>query len=411
LRPLRGIVRASLAVLPLAAFACATAPDFSYVDAVDGGDASASAPDGRAAIEASAMDSTVGDGGFVSGDDATDDGGTASDAESLEDVLDGAVGDGAALDATQVDAAEAGCGPVDNTSNCGACGVSCDMVHSGDAACTLLDAGAGVCTYASCNPGFADCDAALPNASGCETAITTLANCGACGISCNPANSVDASCGPTGCAYACAPGFADCDAAPPNANGCSTSLTTVANCGACGVSCNTANSVDAGCGATGCTYACAPNFANCNTTSLQGNAGGCACATPACCSGAGATPGAGGPGYACETPHSNGTGQTYYDCEPVGTYTEPQALAACVAYVTTLGLTASACEYPAGCSYVYEGTHETITYDAVFYQNSSNDTGYVWVFDGTPGTTTGDVYAAATFCTNLVTRTAAGTWN
>jgi hypothetical protein len=411
---LRGIPRAWLAVLPLAAFACATAPDFTYSSDIDGGDASVRAPEGGAAVEASATDSTVGDDGFVPGDDgfvpgddATDDGGIASDAESLADARDGAVGDGPALDGTP-DAAEAGCGPVDNASNCGACGVACDLEHSDGAACSLLDAGAGVCTYTSCSTGYADCDATPPNVNGCETPITTVSNCGACGLSCNTANSVDASCGATGCTYACAPGFSACDAAPPNANGCSTSLTTVANCGTCGLSCNTANSVDAGCGASGCTYACAPNFANCNTTSAAGNAGGCACNTPACCATSGATPGAGGPGYGCETAHSNGVAQTFYDCEPAGTYTEAQALEACVAYVTTLGLTASACEYPAGCTYVIEGEHETITYDAVLYLSAS-DTGYVWVFDGTLGTTTGTVYAAGTFCS--ITRPAGATWN
>jgi len=399
---LRGILGASLAALPWAFIACATAPSFSYYSDVDGGDASVQSPDGRVAIEASTTDSTVGNDGFVMGDDATDDGGIVSDAESLDDALDGAVGDGPALDA------EAGCGPVDSPLNCGACGVACDQTHSDAAACSLLDAGAGVCTYTSCNAGFADCDATPPNVNGCETPITTVNNCGACGVSCNPANSVDASCGATGCTYACAPGFSDCDAAPPNANGCSTSLMTVTNCGVCGLSCNTTNSVDAGCGPTGCTYACAPSFANCNTTSAPGNPGGCACATPACCSGSGATPGAGGPGYACETAHSDGTGQTYYDCQPAGTYTEPQALAACVAYVTTLGLTASACGYPAACTFVFGTTHETITYDAVLYLSGS-DIGYVWVFDGTNGTTTGTVYAASTFCS--ATRPAGATWN
>jgi hypothetical protein len=384
----RTTLRAALVALPLVAFACATQPNFSYYNDIDGGEAGAPRPDGHVLLEASTTDSTVGDDGAALMDDASEDA-PASD--------DGGSGDGETMEA----AVEAGCGPVDTPSNCGACGVACDISCS-------VNGGAGLCSYVSCASGFADCDAAAPNANGCETPTTTLYNCGACGVACNTANSVDASCGITGCSYTCAPGFADCDAAPPNVNGCSTSTMTVTNCGACGVACDTAHSVDASCGPTGCTYACAPNFANCDTTSALGNTGGCACSTPACCSTTGATPGAGGPGYACETTHSNGVGQSFYDCTATGTYSEPQALAACEAYVASIGLPASDCLAPSECTYVIGGVTHSTPYDAVFYLNSTATAGYVWVYTTLNGATGGLVYPAATFCS---TRAGGVSWN
>jgi hypothetical protein len=392
-----------LLALPLAILACATQPNFIYFNELEGGEASAPMPDGRAAFDSSTIDSTLGGDSAAPGDDSGDDGSPSDDGGPGNGSMD------AAIDAP----AEGGCGPLDTPSNCGACGVSCDMTYSNDASCTLTGT-TGLCSYASCVSGFADCDASAPNTNGCDTPITTLNNCGACGVSCNTAYSVDASCGPTGCTYSCAPGFSDCDAAPPNVNGCATPITTVTNCGACGVSCNTANSVDAGCGPTGCTYACAPNYANCNTTAAPSNAGGCACNTPACCASTGATPGGGGPGYVCETTHSNGAGQSFYSCEPTGTYSSASATAACQAYVETLGLSGTVCVAP-DCS---NGTY-TADYDAIYYYNATTKVGYVWVYEGTPeyypldlpATTTGAVYTAATFCTTTRAAGGLGTWN
>jgi hypothetical protein len=46
----------------------------------------------------------------------------------------------------------------------------------------------------------------------------------------------------------------------------------------------------------------------------------CQCSTPACC------------GSICQTQHMNGHGQSFYDCNPLGTYSYDEALEACVAY-------------------------------------------------------------------------------
>jgi hypothetical protein len=54
------------------------------------------------------------------------------------------------------------------------------------------------------------------------------------------------------------------------------------------------------------------------------DAGGCACEASTCCSSG-----------ACQTAHSNGVGQTFYDCEAQGTFTQTLAMEACVAFTGT----------------------------------------------------------------------------
>jgi len=49
------------------------------------------------------------------------------------------------------------------------------------------------------------------------------------------------------------------------------------------------------------------------------------CPTAVCCSG--------GAGPACQVLHSNGVGQAFYDCAPLGDYSQTLAVEACVAYV------------------------------------------------------------------------------
>ncbi|MGO9838727.1 MAG: hypothetical protein ACLP1X_31495 [Polyangiaceae bacterium] len=41
---------------------------------------------------------------------------------------------------------------------------------------------------------------------------------------------------------------------------------------------------------------------------------------------------------ACQTTHANGLGQNFYDCTAAGTYTATEAMAACVAFETSIGV-------------------------------------------------------------------------
>jgi hypothetical protein len=92
------------------------------------------------------------------------------------------------------------------------------------------------------------------------------------------------------------------------------------NCGACGRACDTAHSVGAGCADAACAYTgCSAGWADCNQAAP--NADGCECHTPSCC-----------PSGVCQNAHSNGITQTWYDCVPLGTYTQAQAMAACTAF-------------------------------------------------------------------------------
>ena len=71
------------------------------------------------------------------------------------------------------------------------------------------------------------------------------------------------------------------------------------------------------CVAAKCVYACHAGRADCKTAP---DTNGCECATPGCC------------GMACQTVHSNGVGQSFYDCVAQGTYSPTQAQAACTAF-------------------------------------------------------------------------------
>jgi hypothetical protein len=147
----------------------------------------------------------------------------------------------------------------------------------------------------------------------------TAQNCTACGTACDTAHSVGASCNGTTCLYSgCASGRLDCDRTPPNTNGCET-VSSTANCGACGQACNTSTGTPS-CLGTTCSYvsACNPGRSDCNQTAPDTD--GCECATPNCC------------GSSCQTVHSNGVGESFYDCAPRGTYNAAEQLGACAAF-------------------------------------------------------------------------------
>jgi hypothetical protein len=251
-------VLACIMTLPIVAMACATQPDFTfYDDQLDGSPDAAimmmekptsdatvlASPETGAESEAPADDGPT--------QESMDDGGSP-DAEAAIDASDSGGADAGGADAGAAGApdggaeagleagggaVEAGCGPLDTITQCGACDNACDKIHSNPVECEVRPGDASTCVYSSCAGGFADCIPAAPDTNGCETPITTVANCTGCGLTCDTANTIDAGCGASGCTYTCALGYGNCNPTAPNTAGCSTALTTAANCGSCGNTC------------------------------------------------------------------------------------------------------------------------------------------------------------------------------
>ena len=143
------------------------------------------------------------------------------------------------------DAPDTGCAAdlSSDLANCGTCGHRCPSAPPG----VTMTCTHGACRVSMvvCTVGLGNCDGMDGN--GCET--TTLNNVNNCGIggpvvagmpaSCGnrcPSNGGTPACNGGVCSIACNSGRGDCDR---NAsNGCETNtLTAVAHCGACGVSC------------------------------------------------------------------------------------------------------------------------------------------------------------------------------
>ncbi len=109
-------------------------------------------------------------------------------------------------------------------------------------------------------------------------------------------------------------------ATPPDSavdSGCG-SLDTTTNCGACGATCTETHATGDSCNGTACAYTCGSNFQDCNAATGH-NTDGCECAGTGCCSGA------------CQTPHMDGFGESFYDC--FTTYSQNLAIDACRAHV------------------------------------------------------------------------------
>jgi hypothetical protein len=204
------------------------------------------------------------------------------------------------------------------SATCDACGAACDTTHSNGATCQMGTGGA-TCKYTGCGTGYANCNTTPPDTNGCETQTTTATDCGACGRACDTKTSTGAKCSGGNCAYTgCAKGYADCVTTPPNTNGCESSLSSTASCGSCNAACNTKTGA-ASCNGATCSYQCNSGLLDCNAASAP-DTDGCECATPACC------------GTSCQTTHSDGVGQSFYDCNRTMTYNQAQAQVACAAY-------------------------------------------------------------------------------
>ena len=87
-----------------------------------------------------------------------------------------------------------------------------------------------------CGTVFKDCNGNA--ADGCETNTTDdAANCGACGVVCPPGANASPTCFVSKCSFACQPNWGDCDGVSDN--GCETNLLTDNdNCGSCNFTCD-----------------------------------------------------------------------------------------------------------------------------------------------------------------------------
>jgi hypothetical protein len=100
-------------------------------------------------------------------------------------------------------------------------------------------------------------------------------------------------------------------------------LDTTVNCSACGVACRTSTGGPS-CNGSTCSYACNAGRQDCNASQAP-DTDGCECAGTGCCS------------DKCQTAHSNGNGQTFYDCTTAKTYNQTQAGEACAALMGSSG--------------------------------------------------------------------------
>lgn len=139
--------------------------------------------------------------------------------------------------------------------NCGGCGVVCDIPSSTET-CTT-----GVCLPGGCAAGTGNCDGNAGN--GCETQLNTNTHCGGCNVACNPRNatgqcSAGGVCGIT----ACNPGWGNCDGNA--ANGCETATNTTSHCGGCGATCMLPNANEQCVGGVTCSVdTCVTGFGDC----------------------------------------------------------------------------------------------------------------------------------------------------
>jgi hypothetical protein len=147
--------------------------------------------------------------------------------------------------------------PITTNTDCGACRTPCAPNHAAGTCAT------GVCLIASCGSGYDDCNESPLD--GCETPLDTATDCGGCDRPCvaSGPQATGALCLSTGtCRLTCTPGYGDCDLEP--STGCEQSLTTLTNCGNCGVPCALAHA-EASCASGTCRVAgCEPNYRDCD---------------------------------------------------------------------------------------------------------------------------------------------------
>jgi len=170
-------------------------------------------------------------------------------------------------------------------------------------------------------------------------------------------------------------GDAGSDAEPPDCG----PLTSTSNCGACGAVCTPTWASGDSCNGLTCSYTCQSGHSDCNAGVGQ-NTDGCECTTPGCCT------------NACQTTHSNGVGQSFYDCNATSTFSLTTALEACTAYAVSVGGTAASCKDGFTC------TGSKPPFQVCFVTGSGSCSNFCWGYSGTQG---GNVYTCS--CPNTTT--------
>lgn len=122
---------------------------------------------------------------------------------------------------------------LDDTDDCGACGVFCSFENA-TATCS-----SGACALATCDEGFGDCNNDPED--GCETSLNTTLNCGVCDNICTTSENGGVTCQNGVCTpTTCDRGWDNCDNDPDTF--CETRIDTIENCGRCGQACNSKTS-------------------------------------------------------------------------------------------------------------------------------------------------------------------------
>lgn len=129
-----------------------------------------------------------------------------------------------------------------STSNCGACGNNCRDIDGGTYICEEVQAGAPhACVLSYCDEGWLTC----PMREECSVDASAPETCGSCSNNCSTLpNVAQASCEIENDTHQCgivecAAGYDDCNSNVDD--GCEIDVTTVNNCGGCGVTCNVPN--------------------------------------------------------------------------------------------------------------------------------------------------------------------------
>eukprot|EP01113_Clastostelium_recurvatum_P041943 TRINITY_DN6747_c0_g2_i2.p1 TRINITY_DN6747_c0_g2~~TRINITY_DN6747_c0_g2_i2.p1 ORF type:complete len:697 (-),score=39.59 TRINITY_DN6747_c0_g2_i2:236-2326(-) len=109
-----------------------------------------------------------------------------------------------------------------------------------------------------------------PSVGSCPIPLTSLENCGSCGVTCSRANAF-ATCGTRTCSIAsCFANFGDCDG--QDSTGCETPTNTNRDCGACGIPCSRDHAI-ASCASGSCAISqCYPSssYGNCDAIGSNG---------------------------------------------------------------------------------------------------------------------------------------------